>query len=262
MTKAILGTKEWSVASVNCVLGCTHRCRYCYARADALRRKRITKPEEWGTTYNRVRPAEVKRRRSRLDGTVMFPTTHDITPEHLDPCMIVIGKIVAAGNRLLIVSKPHLECIRTMCKRFRDYREHILFRFSIGAIGNDTASYWEPGAPSITERLKCLACAFGYGFSTSVSCEPLLDASHVGELFRTVKPYVTNTVWFGKLNHIDSRVIPGTDPERVAQIKAGQTDASIHRIYEELRDEPKVRWKHSYKAVLGMELAQTAGLDR
>ena len=39
--KPISGTKEWSVSSVNCITGCEHNCRYCYARANALRFKRI-----------------------------------------------------------------------------------------------------------------------------------------------------------------------------------------------------------------------------
>ncbi len=262
MSKSISGTKEWSVASVNCVLGCTHRCRYCYARADALRHKRIKDPKEWGTMYSRVRPAEVSKRRRRLNGTVMFPTTHDITPEFLDPCMEVIGKLLEAGNRLLIVSKPHLECIKAICDRFGEYCEQILFRFTIGTTYDSTLAYWEPGAPCFAERLKCLIHAFGRGFKTSVSCEPLLDAAHAFELFQAVESHVTDTVWFGKLKLIDTRVIPGTDTEEIARIKTGQTDVRIHDIYRELRDEPKVRWKESFKSVLGMELATAAGLDR
>ena len=262
MTKPITGTKEWSTTSVNCVLGCTHRCRYCYARADALRRKQITDPEEWGTTYNRVREKEVRKRRKLHDGTVMFPTTHDITPEFLDPCMDVIGKLLAAGNRLLIVSKPHLECIGAICERFGQYREQILFRFSIGAVTDSILRYWEPGATLYRERWACLLSACRCGFGTSVSCEPLLDATRAVELFRELKPYVTDTVWLGKLNHIDTRVIPGTDPGEIARIKAGQTDASIRRIYGQLKDEPKVRWKESFKKVLGLKLAEDAGADQ
>jgi len=53
----ISGTKEWSVESVNCVTGCSHNCRYCYARAMALRFHRIKRPEDWATMQ--VRWAEV-----------------------------------------------------------------------------------------------------------------------------------------------------------------------------------------------------------
>ena len=49
MAKKISGTKEWSIASVNCVTGCENDCRYCYARHDALTRYggRIKSAAEW-----------------------------------------------------------------------------------------------------------------------------------------------------------------------------------------------------------------------
>lgn len=60
----------------------------------------------------------------------------------------------------------------------------------------------------------------------------------------------------------DRRVIPGTDPAEIARIAAGQTDESVRRIHAALKDEPKVRWKESYKKVLGLKLAEKAGEDR
>ena len=49
MSKRISGTREWSVASVNCVTGCENDCRYCYARHEALTRYggRIKSASEW-----------------------------------------------------------------------------------------------------------------------------------------------------------------------------------------------------------------------
>jgi uncharacterized Fe-S cluster-containing radical SAM superfamily protein len=258
----ISGTKEWSKVSVNCVLGCPHRCRYCYARADAVRRKQIAKPEEWGTTYHRARLGEVVKRRRKIDGTVMFPTTHDITPRFLDECLKVLGNLLKAGNKVLIVSKPRDRCIREICKKFADYKSRVLFRFSIGATSNRILRYWEPGAPSFDERVDCLQHAHTEGFQTSVSCEPLLEADQAAPLFFTVAPFVTDSIWIGKVNHISSRVIPGTDPAEIARVEAGQTDEAVRKVYAALKDEPKVRWKESYKKVLGLELAEVAGLDQ
>ena len=260
-TKPITGTKEWSVESVNIVLGCAHKCRYCYARANALRRKQIPSLAAWGETYYRLREEQVRKRRKNVGGTVMFPSTHDILPEFLEPSLIVMRKILDAGNRLLVVSKPHLECIQTICREFETYRHRILFRFTIGAMNNTILKYWEPGAPSFEERLASLKHAFDHGFETSVSCEPLLDSDHVEALFHTVFPYVTHSIWIGKLNMIDSRVEPGSDPEAIRRIKEGQTDRRVREIYEALKCEPKVKWKESYKRVLGLELAEEAGLD-
>lgn len=259
----ISGTREWSVASINCVLGCPHRCRYCYAAAKAVQRGQCPSREAWGTTYHRLRLAEVRKRRQKVDGRVMFPTTHDITPEFLDSCTEVIDHLLSAGNDVLIVSKPHFACIRSICDRFfAFYRESILFRFSIGAVSDSILSYWEPGAPNFRERLASLKHAHDQGYATSVSCEPLLDAERVSELVETVAPYVTDTIWIGKMNDMDNRVVRGTDPQEIVRIARGQTDSAIHRISELLGNNPKVRWKESFKSVLKLPLLLQPGLDK
>ncbi|MGD0516409.1 MAG: radical SAM protein [Thermoguttaceae bacterium] len=261
MSKRISGTKEWSVTSVNIILGCAHRCRYCYARADALRRRQIPDGQVWGETYFTLREKEVHKQRKLVNGTVMFPSTHDIFPEHLDSVLMVIGNILRAGNRILIVSKPHLECIQAICREFEEYREKILFRFTIGAMDNAILQYWEPGAPGFEERLSCLQHAFTNGFQTSVSCEPLLDGYNTRALFDALAPYVTDTIWIGKMNGIEYRVEPGTDQRAIQRVREGQTDENVRGVYAALKDEPKVRWKESYKGVLGLHQAEEAGLD-
>ncbi len=257
----VSGTKEWAVANVNCVLGCSHQCRYCYARATAKRYGRIQDDGEWGTTYNRARPSEVNKRRKQENGTVMFPTTHDITPEFLGECLSVISNILASGNRLLIVSKPHIDCITKICDRFDSHRENILFRFSIGATSDELLSYWEPGAPTFSERVSCLRHAYDSGFETSVSAEPLIDSPRVSELCDSVLPYITDSLWIGKMNQIRSRVAPGTSESSIARIEQGQTDNAVREVFSQVGHHTKIKWKESYKSVLGMELHSIAGLD-
>lgn len=134
---AIAGTNEWAVRTVNCVNGCPHTCRYCYAADIAVRRFHRSTCDEWGTTYYHVRWRDVKKPAKPLDGgTVMFPSTHDILPSVLDACLELICRQLAVGNRLLIVSKPHLECIQRICDECVDYRDMVLFRFTIGAFNN------------------------------------------------------------------------------------------------------------------------------
>lgn len=262
MSKIISGTKEWSVQSINILRGCRHRCRYCYARANALRFGRIDRPDAWGREYCELKEAEVRKPRRRIEGTIMFPSTHDITPEFLGPCLEVIGKILRAGNRLLIVSKPHLECVEAICREFGSYREDVLFRFTIGAMDDRILRYWEPQAPTFSERRACLRRACQRDFQTSVSVEPMLDSKRIVELFEDLEPYVSDTIWIGKMNRLEERVIPSTDWRETGRIKAGQTDERIRAIYKLLKDEPKVRWKESIKKVVGLELAKEAGLDR
>jgi len=254
----ITGTKEWAVHSVNCISGCSHACRYCYARQMALRFSRIESADDW--TEMRVKYSEVRKRRRKLDGRVMFPTTHDITPETLDPCREVLRNLLAAGNDVLIVSKPHLSVIEALCRDLMLWREQVTFRFTIGARDESILAYWEPGAPCYEERLASLRLAHKQGYATSVSCEPLLDATDAVGLFNELSPHVTDSIWIGKMNRISERASDAS-PQEIERIRRGQSRESIFGIYTALKDRPLIRWKESYKEVIGLNLATKAGED-
>lgn len=261
MKKPIRGTREWAVANVNCCTGCTHDCRYCYARYDAVVKKDQLSSEEWKECL--VRESDVLKARPLYPGQVMFPTTHDILPENLQPCIQVLRNLLEAGNQVLVVSKPHLECVRELCKEFTDYKDKLLFRFTITARDKGLLDFWEPGAPAYSERKASLCYAFDQGFETSVSVEPMLDTSDVVPMVRELLPCVTHSIWLGKMNKIDERVQINSDTSVlfVERIKAGQVDSEIILIYKELQDESLIRWKESIKTVVGVELASEPGLD-
>ena len=179
MQKSTYGYKEWTASAVNCCTGCSNNCRYCYAKGMAIRFKRLT-AEEW--PIERVRQKDVDRRQRLCAGRIMFPSSHDITPGNFEACMSVLDKLIGAGNEVLIVSKPRYDIIREVCLEFREDRDKILFRFTIGAMNDEILNFWEPGAPSFEDRLDSLAYAFDSGYKTSVSIEPMLDSENVFEL--------------------------------------------------------------------------------
>jgi len=263
MVKKISGTLEWAAKTANCCLGCSNSCKFCYARYNAIHRwKTVPNQEEWKTMT--IIGHQVNKKYSKYNGVIMFPTTHDITPKVLNPCLKTIKNILSPGNDILIVSKPHLECVERMCSELTKYKNKILFRFTIGALDNKILKFWEPGAPTFGERFDSIQYAFNAGFKTSVSCEPMLDSTGIFQLFDVLSPYVTDSIWIGKMNHIRQRVMVKGDKELEKQIKIieeGQTNERIFAIYKELKDEPKVKWKESFKEVLGLELAEEAGLD-
>lgn len=76
------------------------------------------------------------------------------------------------------------------------------------------------------------------------------------ELFALLKLFVTDKIWIGMMNKIRERCIPGTSEEEIRKIEAGQTDQRVRKIYELLKDEPKVRWKKEYRDVLGLQPAE------
>ena len=243
------GTREWSVKTVNCCDGCSHDCRYCYARAMAVRFKRRT-VEDWH--QERIRTHDLAKLHKNYGGTVMFPSSHDITPNNLDACLQVVERLLLAGNHVLIVSKPHLDCVKAICGRFAGHRDNILFRFTIGADSDEVLRFWEPGAPAYLERKAALAHAFNDGFQTSVSCEPMLDSANIDRLVADLLPLVTETIWIGKMNHV-SRMKHGASAEMITALEAiaaGQTDEIIQAIYERHQANPQIRWKESVTKIL------------
>jgi len=260
--RRIAGTREWAVAEIDCCAGCSHGCRYCYARyREVVATGRIA-PEQWPKPA--IRGGDVERDYPLYDGQVMFPANHDIQPEIVDDCIVVLQKLVAAGNKVLVVSKPHLQCIDKICRILRSNREQILFRFSITAGDDDILRFWEPGAPCFCERLASLRHAYAQGYATSVSIEPMLDSENIVSLVAACAPHVSHSIWIGKMNKTEQRVCCEDEetPVRLQRLRQGQTDAKIRDIYSRLKDNPLVRWKESIKEVVQLKLAEKPGEDR
>ena len=258
----IRGTREWAVAEINCCIGCPHNCRYCYARIKALERGEIAVPGDW--IRCRVVEEQVHRSFPVYEGQVMFPAAHDITWENIDSCLEVLDALLAAGNRVLIVSKPSPDCVGELCGRLARYRERVLFRFTITARSSKILSFWEPAAPGYLSRLESLAYAYRRGFATSVSIEPMLDAADIDALVAELLPWVSHSIWIGKMNRIGQRVVVDS-PEvegKVARIRHEQSDAAIRRIYDRLSGNEMIRWKESIKEVVGLPPLTETGQDR
>ena len=195
----------------------------------------------------------------------MFPTTHDITPGILPTCIQAMDLMLSAGHELLVVSKPHVQCIEAICDRFENVKARILFRFTIGSADSAVLKFWEPNAPDYQERLEALKLAHGAGYQTSVSCEPMLD-DNVVAVVEAVEPFLTDAIWIGKANLLKARlrrngVSDSATLARADALLAAQCDERIAALYERLRTHPQVKWKESIKKVVGIPLAGKVGLD-
>lgn len=248
------GTREWAEETRNLYAGCKHDCKYCYARANALRFGRIQSAGQWINMSLNKSAINLATSKTAKPRRIMFPSTHDLFPEHLD--VIIVSALttwLAQGNQILIVTKPHIEVVKRLCSEFRSAREQIIFRFTIGSMNNEVLSFWEPGAPSYEERYESLCFAHANGFETSVSCEPYLD-NKIYDLVESVSMFVTDSIWIGKMNRIGRRVNTEgwSNKERgfLHRVFDAQSDEFIKDLYGRLKN--KVRWKDSIKKVLGL----------
>lgn len=163
----------------------------------AIRFKRKT-AENWENMV--LDRAAFLRNYKKRKGRIMFPTTHDITPDTVGYCVIALKNILRARNEVLITTKPSFESIQILLEELKKYKDQIQFRFTITSNNDKTLSYWEPGAPLFLERLSALRLAFNGGFKTSISIEPFLDMDPT-PLIHLLSPYVNETIWLGKLNY-------------------------------------------------------------
>lgn len=264
MNKTPTGTKEWAKHSANLQLGCEHNCLYCYARAIAVQYARIDDEKRWTDITYYAKEGNLKKYGKKVEGTIMFPTAHDITPANLGRCINFLGYALRADNKVLIVSKPHYDCIMAICAELQEHKDQILFRFTIGSADNRVLKFWEPNAPDYAERKQCLIWAFEKGFETSVSVEPMLD-ENMTLLYYDLKPFITNSIWFGKMNKISERVKTvewqPKDYDYLKKVIAISKRGSIWPLYNTLKDQPLVKWKDSIKKIIGLPTPKEIGLD-
>lgn len=239
----LTGTKEWATSNVNLISGCTHNCRYCYAKKMAMRFGRKT---ELTWKIMDLNKKKLNQRYKKRNGRVMFPSSHDIVPEFKNECFLVLQKLLDAGNSVLITSKPHFDVIKDLCDRFVYFRDQIQFRFTITSNNNDVLKFWEVGAPTFEERLESLKYAYTMKYKTSVSIEPFLDKNPI-PLIVKLYAYVSETIWLGRMNYINRNNIPPNEKRYYKDIRKNFTRINIQIIINSLIKYEKIRYKDSIK---------------
>lgn len=80
---------------------------------------------------------------------------------------------------------------------------------------------------------------------------------HEAATSATVEPYVSDTIWLGKLNRgVSSRGMTKADAARLEvakkTLREGQNDSNILALVAKLKNNPKIRWKDSIKDVIAV----------
>lgn len=241
MVTKTAGTKEWATSNVNFCLGCSNDCNYCYAKAMSHRFNRKSR-DDWKNMELLEHMANKKFR--KREGWIMSPSSHDITKDNALLALKVFKNILAAGNNLLIVTKPDYYVISYLNRFLTSYRHQILYRFTITTLQDYNREHLESKtSPCVSSRLKSLASSFLDGYKTSVSAEPFLDESVI-DLVKTVYPFVTDKIWLGPMNftHVPKKYI-------TTKLKSLYSPLNLLRIKTELdksRYNDKILYKDHY----------------
>jgi hypothetical protein len=91
----------------------------------------------------------------------------------------------------------------------------------------------------------------------------MLDSSGIDALIGDLSPFVTHSIWIGKMNHLGrfGKVSDTVLRQAISDVKRGQTNAKIKAIYERHKDNPMIRWKEKIKKVVGIPVSTENGLD-
>ncbi|MGB3988767.1 MAG: hypothetical protein WBK67_03710 [Minisyncoccales bacterium] len=236
------GTREWAEHNENCIKGCRNNCRYCYAKGNGKRFGRET-DESWPVErYN------LNAKAAKHQGRTMFPTAHDLHIDNVSWWGPYLHGLLSKGNDVLIVTKPEYATIAFICRSLEDYKDRIEFRFTIGTNDDKVAAYWEPGAPSPSDRVMAIAHACALDYRTSVSMEPLLMENPKEMIDNLLMGRITGEIWIGCMNHY---ALNPEIPEEARQIKI-QGRENMQHAYESLKDNPQIRWKDSVQRLLGI----------
>ena len=191
----------------------------------------------------------------KLKGQIMFPTLHDILPEHMDETVDYLTRWLQQGNKILITTKPRLECIKRLCKDLADYKEQITFRFTIGSTDNNALQFWETNASKYEERKESLLYAYNMGYKTSISCEPRLK-DDIHKLVQELSPFVTHSIWMGMMNKIERRVDQtnwtATEKQFLIDVEKVQTIPYLQTLYNAYKNNPLICWKNELREALGL----------
>jgi len=242
----ITGTKEWASKTINLFTGdCPNGCIYCYAAAN---NHRFKLPREF-----RVKDSMLGVKFKKREGITMYPSTHDIRPEHIDLHVDFLKRFLEPGNKVLIVTKPFPECIERLCKELMPYREQVEFRFTVGSGNSETLKYYEPFAPSFTQRAQAIEIAYNAGFKTSLSIEPMLDIIPYLIILH-LYPFISGEIWIGKMNNAVVRISSNGHRDKIEIVKSlvewQASDSNIMGIVNNLSQYDNVRWKDSIAEVI------------
>ena len=256
------GTTEWASHNFNICNGCSNDCLYCYAKSMAIRFKRNS-AANWHS--EQIITTQVTKEHKLYDGRIMFPSSHDITPNNLGYVREVLENLLIKGNDILIVTKPNYHCITELCNSLKRYKDQITFRFSIGSANNDVLKFWEPNAPDLTHRYNSIKLASESEYRIGISIEPFLDNTVV-DIIECLRWFVNDSIWIGKANQLRLHI---TNNGHSDDITKQRVDELINlynsdykfQLYEKYKNDPLIKWKDSLKKDFNLERPIVKGLD-
>jgi len=220
---------EWTDYNANIYHGCTHNCKYCYAR---LMTKRFEpEPSDWQDVKIVENAVELARRdiRALHPGRIMFCSMTDpYQPIEAETSLArkVLEVLLDSPFHVLILTKSPLVT--------RDYdliRGHgnVEVGFTITSLNN--IPFYEPHAPGNTKRIEALKMAHDASIRTFVSVEPWIpDLTYPQLIIEKLRDFVDHFI-IGSLQYSDvpHRFYADRLPSLIAWLHKNKIDYYLKR---------------------------------
>jgi len=194
--------REYAALAVNLFKGCTHACRYCYV-PPILRRDRVAFHEDVTTREGVLEALERDAAALETAGDtrrVFLCFTCDPFPsvEGVDLTLQALGILGKHHRPVEVLTKSSLADLAFPILKHMDAK----FGISLVWHCDYRRREWEPGASSVSRRVRLLESAQHWGIPTFVSMEPVVDPLEAFGAFQLVKSFA-GEIRVGRLNHME-----------------------------------------------------------
>ncbi|MDE6966963.1 MAG: hypothetical protein K2O94_08320, partial [Clostridiales bacterium] len=195
--------REYSPYALNIYIGCSHRCKYCYAPG-TLQRKADAYFGTPAPRKNILSLAEADLQKTDYREQILLSFVGDVYCDNADN-----GATTRAMLQLLntyhapvaVLSKGGKKMLRDI-DVFKAFGDRIAVGTTLTFIDEQKSADWEPFASRAVDRLETLKTLHDAGVKTFASFEPTIEPSESIQLIeRTLKDDSVDHYKIGKINH-------------------------------------------------------------
>ena len=198
--------REYSPFALNIYIGCSHRCRYCYA-PHTLQKSSAAyfgKPEP---RKNILKFLEKDLQKNVYKEQVLLSFVGDVYCDNADDSATtreVLKMLSAYHVPVAVLSKGGKKMLRDL-DIFKTFGDYITVGTTLTFLDEEKSKYWEPYAALPSERLETLKILHDDGIKTFASFEPTIEPEESLALIRkTLELDCVDHYKIGKINNYKS----------------------------------------------------------
>lgn len=195
--------REYSPYALNIYIGCSHRCKYCYAPGTLQRKADVY----FGTPAPRkniLRLAEADLQKTVYHEQILLSFVGDVYCDSSDggaTTRAMLELLNTYNAPVAVLSKGGKKMLRDI-DVFKAFGDRIAVGTTLTFIDEQKSAEWEPFASRPEERLQTLKTLHDAGIKTFASFEPTIEPSESIKLIeRTLKDNSVDHYKIGKINH-------------------------------------------------------------